>query len=306
MSDVMLFGVLSMPFDMAMDDELSRRQFYPRVLELADRLEAANVRDAELLLALRAPYAEAMGTEQSRQKFHALAQGAVARLEEAEAGEQDSELPLQPDLTGTVAVPRELLQKVYDRLCKAQIFDLSSEVRRAMEAPSAPCELAPLPEGAAYAELKADVPASIRYFTKEQVVHAQHEAVAFDRAAFRPAPSYALMPASPVSQLAWSYECLQPGGRDIWWEFFSRDQPTPGKHIRNIQLMVAWPAAIAVLTAQGVAPEEAVKPWQMRAAEYKTKWHRLPPPAEDFMREEIADWRSLFETQNRGTARRKD
>lgn len=41
MSDVMLFGVLRMPYEMAMGDELSRRQFYDRVQEAADRLEAA-------------------------------------------------------------------------------------------------------------------------------------------------------------------------------------------------------------------------------------------------------------------------
>lgn len=41
MSDVMFFGVLRMPYEMAMRDELSRRQFYDRAQEAADRLEAA-------------------------------------------------------------------------------------------------------------------------------------------------------------------------------------------------------------------------------------------------------------------------
>lgn len=41
MSDVMLFGVLRMPYEMAMGDELSRYQFWQRVQEAADRLEAA-------------------------------------------------------------------------------------------------------------------------------------------------------------------------------------------------------------------------------------------------------------------------
>lgn len=41
MSDVMFYGVLRMPYEMAMSDELSRRQFYDRVQEAADRLEAA-------------------------------------------------------------------------------------------------------------------------------------------------------------------------------------------------------------------------------------------------------------------------
>jgi hypothetical protein len=40
MSDVMLFGVLKMPYEMAMADELSRRQFYERVQELVARVES--------------------------------------------------------------------------------------------------------------------------------------------------------------------------------------------------------------------------------------------------------------------------
>lgn len=41
MSNLMLYAVLRMPYDMAMSDELSRRQFYSRVQEAADRLELA-------------------------------------------------------------------------------------------------------------------------------------------------------------------------------------------------------------------------------------------------------------------------
>ena len=40
MSDTMLFGVLKMPFEMAMRDEISRIQFYSRVQELVGRFEA--------------------------------------------------------------------------------------------------------------------------------------------------------------------------------------------------------------------------------------------------------------------------
>ena len=39
MSDVMLFGVLRMPYELAMGDELSRRQFYGRAQQAADELE---------------------------------------------------------------------------------------------------------------------------------------------------------------------------------------------------------------------------------------------------------------------------
>ena len=39
MSDVMLFGVLRMPYEMVMDNEMSRRQFYDRAQQAADELE---------------------------------------------------------------------------------------------------------------------------------------------------------------------------------------------------------------------------------------------------------------------------
>jgi hypothetical protein len=42
MSDVMLFGVLRMPYEMTMSSELSRRQFYERAQEAANRLEGLN------------------------------------------------------------------------------------------------------------------------------------------------------------------------------------------------------------------------------------------------------------------------
>lgn len=47
MSDVMLFGVLRMPYEMAMGNALSRRQFWQRAQEAADRLEAAEATPAE-------------------------------------------------------------------------------------------------------------------------------------------------------------------------------------------------------------------------------------------------------------------
>ena len=40
MTDTMLFGVLKMPFEMAMKDEISRLQYYARVQELVGRFEA--------------------------------------------------------------------------------------------------------------------------------------------------------------------------------------------------------------------------------------------------------------------------
>ena len=41
MSDTMLLGVLRMPYELAMSTELSRRQFYERALEAADRIAEA-------------------------------------------------------------------------------------------------------------------------------------------------------------------------------------------------------------------------------------------------------------------------
>ena len=47
MSDTMLFGVLKMPYEMAMRDEISRIQFYQRVQELVARVEAQPEQQAE-------------------------------------------------------------------------------------------------------------------------------------------------------------------------------------------------------------------------------------------------------------------
>ena len=41
MSDVMMFGIAQMPYEMAMDDEISRRQFYANTQRLVAALEAA-------------------------------------------------------------------------------------------------------------------------------------------------------------------------------------------------------------------------------------------------------------------------
>lgn len=48
MSDVLFYGVLRMPYDMAMGDEISRLQFYQRVQQAAGRLEAAELEVATL------------------------------------------------------------------------------------------------------------------------------------------------------------------------------------------------------------------------------------------------------------------
>jgi len=58
MGDVMLYGVLRMPFDMAMGGEIARRQFYSRAQEAACRLEVAEARLAEIDAALASRPAE--------------------------------------------------------------------------------------------------------------------------------------------------------------------------------------------------------------------------------------------------------
>ena len=39
MSDVMLYGILRMPYELAMNDEVSRFQFYKNAQRAADRIE---------------------------------------------------------------------------------------------------------------------------------------------------------------------------------------------------------------------------------------------------------------------------
>jgi len=51
-SDVMMFGIAKMPYELAMSDELSRRQFYANTQRLAAALEAVR-EDAERWRALR-------------------------------------------------------------------------------------------------------------------------------------------------------------------------------------------------------------------------------------------------------------
>jgi len=49
MSDLMLKAVLRMPYEMAMADELSRRQFYDRAQQALDLAESLQAHDDEVL-----------------------------------------------------------------------------------------------------------------------------------------------------------------------------------------------------------------------------------------------------------------
>lgn len=65
MSDRMLFGVLSMPFDMAMSGEVSRLQFHDRAQQAVARIKADAMRFAELEAAL----AEAKGNKAGADRY---------------------------------------------------------------------------------------------------------------------------------------------------------------------------------------------------------------------------------------------
>ncbi|KQQ40412.1 hypothetical protein ASF61_06555 [Duganella sp. Leaf126] len=54
MGDTMFYGVLRMPYELAMADEISRRQFHSRALEAADRVQRAERENAELRAQLAA------------------------------------------------------------------------------------------------------------------------------------------------------------------------------------------------------------------------------------------------------------
>jgi hypothetical protein len=71
MSDVMLYGVLRMRYEMAMGSEMSRYQFYQRAQEAANRLEAA---EAELAAIKAQP-----ATTEASDELRAAAAAVVAR-----------------------------------------------------------------------------------------------------------------------------------------------------------------------------------------------------------------------------------
>ena len=53
MSDVMMFGIAKMPYELAMSDELSMRQFYANTQRLVAALEAAQAEVERLEKALK-------------------------------------------------------------------------------------------------------------------------------------------------------------------------------------------------------------------------------------------------------------
>jgi hypothetical protein len=51
-----------------------------------------------------------------------------------------------------------------------------------------------------------------------------------------------------ITDVLYAYECLQPGKQGIWCEFFDRDKPKAGKHVRNVRRYL--PANAATVAAQ--------------------------------------------------------
>lgn len=88
MSDVMLYGVLRMPYEMAMDGEIARRQFYQRAQEAADRVEKA-----ERLYAAVEKLIKAKGRFHAEQNYKALVEAfAAIEAERAALDEQRKHL----------------------------------------------------------------------------------------------------------------------------------------------------------------------------------------------------------------------
>ncbi|RFP32464.1 hypothetical protein [Duganella sp. BJB476] len=67
MSDVMFYGVLRMPYDLAMGDEISRLQFYQVIQQAADRVERADA-----LRTAVAAFIKAKGRYHTEQGYKAL------------------------------------------------------------------------------------------------------------------------------------------------------------------------------------------------------------------------------------------
>lgn len=67
MSDLMFYGVLRMPYEMAMGNEISRYQFYQTAQAAADRLERAD----ELRVAVET-FIKAKGRYHTEQGYKAL------------------------------------------------------------------------------------------------------------------------------------------------------------------------------------------------------------------------------------------
>lgn len=109
----MLFGVLRMPYEMAMDSELSRFQFYQRAQEAADRLEALSApavpetADTAELLRLLTNYQLGGATKVDQDALYAHIDGLLAQ--QREAGRAEIQVELLDTLTRLATVQNQLI-----------------------------------------------------------------------------------------------------------------------------------------------------------------------------------------------------
>ena len=114
MSDTMLFGVLKMPFEMAMKDEISRLQYYARVQELVGRFEAQQ--QAEPVL---------QEIEQYRMQMAGISTAAIGYWKEGDG--------ILPDYDTLALRDVAKLYAKYDELYKAQPEQQAEPVAWPME-----------------------------------------------------------------------------------------------------------------------------------------------------------------------------
>ena len=113
MTDTMLFGILKMPFEMAMKDEISRIQFYGRVQELVGRFEAQQ--QAEPVL---------QEIEQYRMQMAGISTAAIGYWKEGDG--------IHPDYDTLALRDVAKLYAKYDELYKAQPEQQAEPVSQAV------------------------------------------------------------------------------------------------------------------------------------------------------------------------------
>ena len=121
MTDTMLFGVLKMPFEMAMKDEISRIQFYARVQELVGRFEAQQ--QAEPVL---------QEIEQYRMQMAGISTAAIGYWKEGDG--------IHPDYDTLALRDVAKLYAKYDELYKAQPEQQAEPVAYDKTAMNCQCE----------------------------------------------------------------------------------------------------------------------------------------------------------------------
>lgn len=111
MSDTMLFGILRMPFDLAMSDEISRHQYWQRGIQAADEIEKLR---ADLLIqqgCCDGAAAQDAHIQREREEHNAEVERLCAERDEA-CDEGDLVRAERNDLLSEVERLREALRKI--------------------------------------------------------------------------------------------------------------------------------------------------------------------------------------------------